>query len=170
MTGKGIYATLLTRLDGTGGILLLLSLVSPSGALAIFMMSEIGQCDCGSTGVLKTCIAPQWCVCVRTPGSDPSLGRRASGEVLLINPNFLRSRSLGPPAALRSRAFTQTRLTRISGLGQTARLIRGDSTRQTTQTHSPPLNLFSEILPHTHARMMHWRQKQPKTPRPLAKT
>lgn len=32
--------------------------------LAIFMMSEIGQCDCGSTGVLKTCIAPQWCVYV----------------------------------------------------------------------------------------------------------
>lgn len=89
------------------------------------------------------------CVCVRTPGSDPSLGRRAQREVLLINPNFLRTPSLGPPAALRSRAFTQTCLTKISGLGQTARLIRADSSRQTTQTYSPPSNLFSKILPHT---------------------
>lgn len=143
LTAKEIYVKLLTRLDGTGGMLLLQSLVSPSRVLAIFMMSEIGQCDCGSAGVLKTCIAAQWCVCVRTPGSDPSLGRRVWGEVLLINPNFLRSRSFGPPAALRSRAFTQNCLTKISGLGQTARLIRGDSMRQTTQTYSPPPNLFS---------------------------
>ena len=70
-----------------------------------------------------------------------------SGEVFLIKPSFLRS-LLVPPAALRSRAVIHNGLTRISGFGQTADLIRRDSERQTTQTHSwPP---FSPQRSHTH--------------------
>lgn len=93
--------------------------------------------------VSKPCIQLYVCVCTCACacGSDPSLGQADWGGS--PNPSYFPQISLGFPAALRSHSVIQNSLTRISGLGQTARLIRRDSMRQTPQKHNlTPSSLF----------------------------
>lgn len=100
---------------------------------------------------IQPCVCVRACVCscVRTPGSDHSLGQADWGGI--PNPSCFPQISLGFPAALRSHSVIQNSLTRISGLGQTARQIRGGSTRQTPQKRNLTLSSkFSLSLSHTH--------------------
>lgn len=66
---------------------------------------------------------------------------RRSGEVCLIQPNFLRTLLVCQAAAFRSRAAIQNSLTKICGLGQTAKPIRGEHETDTTDTLSESLSL-----------------------------